>query len=320
MTDLAYEIKNLVKRYSPDAPPANDGITLNIKRGEVFGLLGPNGAGKSTLVRQLAGLSKPTSGTIRLFGMDLTNDPDLANEWVAMQPQNVWLPAQTKPQEVLETTGRLRGLSPLAAKKEAEQLLEEFKLTKHLHKKMQILSGGLRRLVSIAVTLIANRPIIILDEPTNDLDPEIRRAVWNKIRETASSGSTIILVTHNVVEAEQTLDRVGIIRNGRILAEGTVAELKASVARQVRLELALRSDADHTLIHSLEPKPLVHQLSQLNYSLILDQREVENTISQILPHLHQLEDFRIVTSNLEDIYFQLSGGDRIERELDSASH
>lgn len=309
MSEIAYEIRDLVKSYPSAKTPANDGISLTIRRGEVFGLLGPNGAGKSTLVRQLAGMLKPTSGTIHLFGHDLLKDPQTASNWVALQPQNIWLPAQTKPREVIETTGRLRGLPPADAKREAERFIEEFGLKDHLEKKMQILSGGLRRLVATAVTLIGNRPIVILDEPTNDLDPEIRRVVWNRIRETARTGSTVILVTHNVVEAEQTLDRVTIMRSGRILAEGTPAELKARISRQIRLEMVTRPDTDN--LSFLQAFPNVQHLGQQRFVLLLEQDQVESAIADLLPHLQNLEDFRIVTSNLEDIYFELSGGDRI---------
>lgn len=312
MSDLVYEIEDLVKKYKGTSAPANDGVSLSIRRGEVFGLLGPNGAGKTTLVRQLAGMSKPTSGNIRFFDIDVVREPNRASQLVALQPQNIWLPAQTKPQEVLETTGRLRGLSLEDAKEDAKQLMEEFGLDKHADKKMQILSGGLRRLMAIAVTLIGHRPVVILDEPTNDLDPEIRRVVWNRIRKTTDRGTTVILVTHNVVEAEQALDRVTIMQEGKILDVGTPAELKERIASHLRLELVPKPGYEEDIQQLVESWPEeVQQTGQQKYTVLLPKSEVENVFNRLLPHLHKLEDFRIITSNLEDIYFELSGGERI---------
>lgn len=307
----AYEVRDLVKRYRPDGPPANAGITLEIRAGEVFGLLGPNGAGKTTLVRQLAGLSRPTSGAIRLFGHDLTRDPRVASRYVAVQPQGVALPIQARPGELLELTGRLRGLAPAAARREAEALLEEFHLAPHRHKRLATLSGGLRRLVSIAATLIGGRPVLIFDEPTNDLDPEVRRRVWQRIRDAARKGATVVLVTHNVVEAEQALDRVAIFRGGRVLALGTPGELKARVARQVRLELCFRPGAEEPARALLAAWPAARRVGAHRYTLVLPPDEAEAAVRHLLGWLEHLDDFRVVTPNLEDVYLEVSGGERL---------
>ncbi|MCG0239682.1 MAG: ABC transporter ATP-binding protein [Firmicutes bacterium] len=272
----AYEVRDLVKRYRPDGPLANAGITLEIRAGEVFGLLGPNGAGKTTLVRQLAGLSRPTSGAIRLFGHDLTRDPLMANRYVAVQPQAVALPGQARPGEVLELTGRLR------------------------------------RLASIAATLIGRRPVLIFDEPTNDLDPEVRRRVWQRIRDAAREGATVVLVTHNVVEAEQALDRVAIFRAGRVLALGTPGELKARVARQVWLELCFRPGTEEPARAFLAAWPAARRAGAHRYTLVQPADEAEVAVRYLLGWLDHLDDFQIVTPNLEDVYLELSGGERLE--------
>lgn len=226
MGKIAYEVTALTKRYRPEQPAANDQISLTVYKGEVLGLLGPNGAGKTTLVRQLAALTRPTSGQIRLFGRDLIAEPELAGQWIALQPQGMALPTTERPQVLLEVTGQLRGLPPDAARREAIALIDEFGLGPHLSKPFYKLSGGLRRLVAITTALIGQRPVLIFDEPTNDLDPEIRRTVWRRIREAAQGGAAVLLVTHNVVEAEQVLDRVGILSGGKMLALGTPGELK----------------------------------------------------------------------------------------------
>lgn len=307
----SFIIKDLVKLFGKGGIPANDHISLTIKQGEIFGILGPNGAGKSTLVRQLAGMIRPTSGHISLFDIDLIKEPHRANQYVALQPQNIWLPAQTKPREILEITGRLRGLSPIEAKRDADEFIEQFGLQQYLDKKMQILSGGLRRLVAIAVTLIGNRPIVILDEPTNDLDPEIRRTVWKRIKDTCKSGRTVILVTHNVVEAEATLDRVCIIRNGQVLAIGSPAELKSLFSQQVRLEIVLRQDGTSNIDDFKSEWPDAVLAGSNHFFLSLPKEGVGQAIAKLLPKLSEFQDFRIVSSNLEDIYFKMSGGDRI---------
>lgn len=308
----SFIIENLVKIYPKSAKPANDNVSLTVQQGEVFGLLGPNGAGKSTLVRQLAGMVKPTSGTIRLFDVDMIKNPREASHFVSLQPQNIWLPAQSMPLELLEVTARLRGVHPAQAKKDAEALIGEFGLTPHVGKKIQILSGGLRRLVAIAVTIIGGRPVVILDEPTNDLDPEIRRAVWKRIQQTSQEGRTVILVTHNVVEAEHTLNRVGIMREGKILAVGTPEQLKSHIKQNVRLEVVINPDYTTAITSFILSKwPHAVQLGANRYTITLPQQAVQHAISELLPNLNQMMDFRIVSSNLEDIYFELSGGDRI---------
>ncbi|MBM7839127.1 ABC-2 type transport system ATP-binding protein [Alkalihalobacillus xiaoxiensis] len=305
-------IDNISKKYKNSSTYANENISLSIKPGEVFGLLGANGAGKSTLVRQIAGFVQPTKGNIKLYNFDLTKEPHLANQFVALQPQNIWLPAQTKPKELLELTGRLRGLSIIRAKEEAENFIEEFKLTEHIEKKLQELSGGLKRLVAIAVTLIGDRPIVVLDEPTNDLDPSIRRVVWKRIKTTAQSGRTVILVTHNVIEAEHTLDRVSIINKGRVLATGTPMELKEKFEQLLRLEITARPNTENDLAKILARWNTTVKIGESSFFLTVPKNEIEKTFSYLLPYMEQFQDFRIITTNLEDIYFELSGGERIE--------
>jgi ABC-2 type transport system ATP-binding protein len=304
----AYVVENLTKIYGAGLPPANDAIDLTIYEREVFGLLGPNGAGKSTLVRQLCGLARPTHGQIRLFDRDLVREPHLARQWVALQPQNMALPLQTRVAELLELTGRLRGLSPAEARRQTEALLAEFGLEPLARKTLYVLSGGQRRLVGIATTLIGDRPVLVFDEPTNELDPQIRRKVWGRIRQAARAGATVVLVTHNVVEAEEALDRVAILSGGRVLALGTVGEIKERVARQVRLDLVFRPDRDGVARELLAGWPAVHQTGARRYHVVVPQAEAERAIHRILPYLACLDDFRIITPNLEDVYLEVSGG------------
>jgi ABC-2 type transport system ATP-binding protein len=307
---VAYEIENLVKRYGSEHPPANDGISMTIATGEVFGLLGPNGAGKTTLVRALAGLSRPTEGCIRLFGHDLAHQPAWASHWVAIQPQGLALPTQECALTLIQLTGRLRGLTPADAHRQAGELIDEFGLQPHANKPFMHLSGGLRRLVSIATALVACRPVLIFDEPTNDLDPEVRRIVWRRLREAARQGAVVILVTHNVVEAERVLDQVAIMRAGRILALGSPSALKSTCQHQVRLELTLRPEVQPAR-ELLSAWVGLHQEVGDKYVLSIPQVDVAATMQTLLPYLSALDDFRIVAPNLEDVYIALTGGERL---------
>lgn len=307
----AYILQDVTKVHGSWLPPANDGISLTIYEQEVFGLLGPNGAGKSTLVRQLCGLTRPTKGRLELFGHDLTLDPHQASRWVALQPQNLALPLQARVAELLQLTGRLRGLDAQAARQETEALLAEFELEAHAHKTLYVLSGGMRRLVAIAATLIGERPVLIFDEPTNELDPQMRRKVWRRIRQAARSGATVVLVTHNVVEAEEALDRVAILSGGRILALGTPGEIKERVSRQVRLDLVFRTGCEETAEELLAGWPGVHPSGARRYTVAVEQDEAEARLRGILPNLKALDDFRIITPTLEDVYLELSGGEQL---------
>ncbi|HEY3368683.1 MAG TPA: ABC transporter ATP-binding protein [Symbiobacteriaceae bacterium] len=308
----AYEIIDLVKRYRTDQPLANDHINLSVHQGEVFGLLGPNGAGKTTLVRQMAGLIKPTSGTIHLFGHDLIKEPARGGQYVAVQPQGFALPRTVGAQALLEVTGQMRGLSQPAARQETAQLLEEFGLTPYARRSFDNLSGGLRRLLAIASALVGRRPVLIFDEPTNDLDPEVRRVIWQRIRTSANAGSAVVLVTHNVVEAEQALDRVAIIRAGKVLVMGTPGELKAKVQKLVRLELLFRPETAPAAADLLTGFANVRNVGTRRFLITVTRPEAESALARLLSSLNLLDDFRIVTPNLEDVYLELSGGERLE--------
>jgi ABC-type multidrug transport system ATPase subunit len=285
---------------------------LDINAGQVYGLLGPNGAGKTTLIRQMAGLSLPTSGDLSLFGHSLIHEPKIAGQIVAVQPQGSALPVQSRPREVIEITGQIRGLSAGEAKKDTDDLLERFGLIPHANKRIVELSGGLRRLVNIASTLIGSRPVLILDEPTNDLDPVIRRVVWDGIKDISKSGTTIILVTHNVVEAEQALDRVAIMKEGRILSEGTPGELKAQINDKVRIEVSVKQDIKR--LDVMNQIPEFYSIGDNRYALMVEREMLETKISNMLQNFNCFEDFKIVTPSLEDVYLKLSGGKEHENK------
>jgi ABC-type multidrug transport system ATPase subunit len=224
----AFEVRNLHKRYVSPPVVANDGISFTVAPGEAFGLLGPNGAGKTTLVRQLVGLLRPTSGEIRLFGELLPSgrDPRIGRT-VAYLPQGGLALGELRVAEAIEWTAILRGCGPRTAQSETSELLEVLELSTLRDRQLRKLSGGQRRLVQLGMTLVGRLPVLILDEPTADIDPVLRTRIWDLVAARARAGAAIILVTHDVAEAEHVLHRVAILDEARLAALGTPAELKA---------------------------------------------------------------------------------------------
>lgn len=308
-----YQIADLTKIYKGSDKKANDHLTLDIEEGEIFGLLGPNGAGKSTLVNQIAGLVRPTSGAIRLYGMDVVSSPQLIPDYVSLQAQNTQALKDLYPEEALLYTAQLQGMSATVARQRTNSLLEELGLGPLRKKTIGHLSGGQQKLVSLAVTFVGNRPVQIFDEPTNHLDPHVRRLVWDKLLSLNREGKTLIIVTHNVLEAERVLQRVGIINHGKLLALGTPGELKSRIDQRVRLDLLFKSEfADYAaLLASLGE---THVLTQQHRILLCPRQSVRQAIDAVLDAigLDRLEDFRILTPSLEDVYLQLGGGTKLD--------
>jgi ABC-2 type transport system ATP-binding protein len=310
---VVYHIENLTKVYKKSSKKANDAISLEIFEGEIFGLLGPNGAGKSTLVNQIAGLVRPTSGHISLYRMDVVKQPQIIPHYVALHPQSSTALADLYPEEALRFTARLRGASPARARSQVHDLLEELGIAGLGKKRLDHLSGGQRQLINLALAMIENRPIQIFDEPTNNLDPATRRLIWTKLLDLNKRGTTIILVTHNVLEAERVVTRVGIVNNGRLLAIGTSGDLKTRVDQRVRLELLLKAEYS-SYGAFLQTLGEAHALTQQHWMLLCAKADMQRTIDQIVSQvgLERLDDFRILTPSLEDVYLQLGGNQRLD--------
>jgi ABC-2 type transport system ATP-binding protein len=308
-----FEIEGLTKTYKGASTSANDQLTFEIHEGEFFGLLGPNGAGKSTLVNQLAGLVKPTSGNIRLYGIDVVKRPDLIAHYVSLQPQQDTALWDLFPEEWIYHTGRFRDLPAREARIHTDQIMDELGLNSMRKRQIRRLSGGQQRLVALAVALIGNRPVQIFDEPTNQLDPEIRRLVWQKLQERNRQGTTVILVTHNVLEAERVIQRVGIINHGRMMAIGRLGELKERIDQRVRLELLFKEDAA-PYVDLLGTIGAPTALGSHLWTVLCDRETARGSIDQVMGQigLDHLDDFRILTPSLEDVYLQLGGGERLD--------
>ncbi|MGD1217958.1 MULTISPECIES: ABC transporter ATP-binding protein [Streptomyces] len=312
-------VRGLTKTYPPlrghrGTPPtpevrATDGVRLDIRRAEIFGLLGPNGAGKSTLVRQLTGLMRPDSGSVEILGHDIVRHPDRAARILAYLGQESTALDELTVSLAAETTGRLRGLDLRQARSERDAVLDELGLTPLASRPLKKLSGGQRRLACFAAALVGERPLLVLDEPTTGMDPVARRAVWAAVdRRRAERGTTVLLVTHNVIEAETVLDRVAVLDRGRVIACDTPAGLKERVAGEVRVELVWRERAPLEVpeVAALRTRAVE---SGRRWTLRLAPEEARAAVATVTggAAFAALDDFTLATPSLEDVYLALGG-------------
>ncbi len=241
----ALEVKNLKKVYA-DGTKALKGIDLEIPQGSFFGLLGPNGAGKSTLIHSLVGLSKPTSGTALVFGDNVVDDYQAARSHIGLAPQELNLDWFLDVEATLDYHGGYFGMPKKERKERIDELLEIFSLTDKRKTNSRFLSGGMKRRVVLARALMHHPKLLILDEPTAGVDVELRLELWKYISEINKQGTTILLTTHYIEEAEQLCDRLALINKGEIVKTGTPNELmkfyKKKTLEDVYLELIGRGE------------------------------------------------------------------------------
>ncbi|SFP53241.1 ABC-2 type transport system ATP-binding protein [Geodermatophilus dictyosporus] len=224
---LAIETVGLVKRFGSTV--AVDGVDLRIPVGGVHGFLGPNGAGKTTTIRVLATLLRPDGGSARVFGHDVVTDADAVRARVSLTGQFASLDEDLTGAENLLLLARLLGYSRASARTRADQLLSAFGLTAAAGRQVKQYSGGMRRRIDIAASIVVRPDLVFLDEPTTGLDPRSRNQVWDVVRALVAGGTTVLLTTQYLDEADQLADRISVIDTGRVIAEGTPGELKASV-------------------------------------------------------------------------------------------
>ncbi len=243
---LAVRAEGLVKVFGDNR--AVDGVDLTVKAGTVYGVLGPNGAGKTTTINMLATLLRPDGGRAEIFGHDVMREPNVVRQLIGVTGQFASVDETLSATENLMIFGRLLGLSRAEAKSKAADLLERFALTDAARRPLKKFSGGMRRRLDLAASLLAQPPLIFLDEPTTGLDPRTRGQMWDTIRELVATGSTVVLTTQYLDEADQLADRIAVIDHGRVVAEGTADDLKASVGTSsLILRLADAADTDDAL-------------------------------------------------------------------------
>ncbi|GIH61463.1 ATP-binding cassette domain-containing protein [Microbispora siamensis] len=251
---LAIETSGLVKTFGENR--AVDGLDLAVPAGTVYGVLGPNGAGKTTAVKMLATLLRPDGGEARVFGHDVLREPDAVRSRVSLTGQYASVDEEMTGMENLVLLGRLLGHRKAAARDRAMRLLEAFGLTEAAGRQVKNYSGGMRRRLDIAASILNTPDLLFLDEPTTGLDPRSRNQVWDIVRIVVAHGTTVLLTTQYLDEADRLAGRIAVIDHGRVIAEGTPGELKASVGSgsvHVRLrDAAQRPEAERVLTGELK--------------------------------------------------------------------
>lgn len=285
---------------------ANDGITLHADGGQVYGLLGHNGAGKTTLVNQVVGLLRPDDGRIRIDGRDAVANPGFARQACSLQPQ-AQLPINgLTPRQAIDLTGQLRGGARTEVMARRERLVEALDIGEWLDTDGERLSGGVKRLVSFAMAAVTPGRVVVLDEPTNDVDPVRRRLLWAAVRALADEGGAVLLVTHNVVEAERAVDRLAVLDAGRVVAEGTPTQLKAGLEHELRLEISLEPGMRAPAAPDFAQRYLPGG-SRLLAILPADRAGVAVSWAQRLRADGRIGEFSLSPASLEDVYVELVG-------------
>ncbi|MEU8896619.1 ATP-binding cassette domain-containing protein [Nocardia sp. NPDC048505] len=240
---LAVEANELVKVFGEQR--AVDGVSLAVPQGAVYGVLGPNGAGKTTTIRMLATLLRPDGGSARIFGRDVVAEPTAVRSLIGVTGQYASVDEKLTATENLMIFSRLLGLGRADARRKTAELLEEFDLTEAADKALENFSGGMRRRLDLAASLISTPPLLFLDEPTTGLDPRTRAQMWETIRRLVREGATVLLTTQYLDEADQLADRIAVIDRGKVIADGTADELKASIGgSSLHLTLADKTQLD----------------------------------------------------------------------------
>jgi ABC-2 type transport system ATP-binding protein len=306
MSTTVLQARELTKRYG--ALTAVDNLSLEVYEGEVFGLLGPNGAGKTTSINMLCGLLKPDSGQVLIHGKIITNGDASLRSRVGMCPQNIVLWSTLTCLEQMQFIGEMYGLKGKAARKSGERLLEQLDLSEKRDKLARTLSGGMQRRLNLAMALVHDPEILVLDEPEAGLDPQSRVLVREYVKSLARR-KTIILTTHNMDEADRMADRVAIIDHGQLLTVDTPEALKNTVGEGDVLEIELNNDTTEQAVTALTS--IVPEVSTTNHTLIIRARGVVEMLPAILEALHGVDaspgEVRLRTNSLEDVFLSLTG-------------
>jgi ABC-2 type transport system ATP-binding protein len=288
----AIEVEDLQREFGGGIK-AVDGVDLEVAEGEIYGFLGPNGAGKTTTVRMLTTLLAPTGGRAVVAGHDVATDPQRVREAIGVALQEAALDPLMTGRELLQLQATLHGISRAEGKRLAESLLERVSLVEAADRQLGTYSGGMKRRADLASALVHSPRVLFLDEPTTGLDPVSRQAIWKEVSALNDEGTTVFLTTQYLEEADQLANRVGIIDRGKLVAEGTPAELKASVGHP-HLELALaegrESEAEGILARFGKPMP-----SQDDKLMV----EIEGGATEIAPVVRALDEAKIAVHSLD---------------------
>lgn len=307
-TAPAIAIQTLSKKFGQQT--AVDRVSFNVEVGEVFALLGPNGAGKTTMLRMLTTLLKPTSGTIQVLGHNLQSESQAVRSLFGLAGQYASVDEDLTARENLQTFSLLNGLSFREARLRTQELLEEFSLINSADKPLATFSGGMRRRLDLSISLIARPKIIFLDEPTTGLDPRTREQMWKTIRQLVQAGTTVILTTQYLEEADQLADHIALIDHGKLVALGTPQALKEKIASK-KLNLTFQNELQATQAVQAIAEATNGIVQQTNNMVNVSFNEVDD-ITKILTNLQvtklSANDIQIKQPSLDDVFFAMTVG------------
>ena len=304
---LAVDVKNIKKTFKTkqDTVEAVKDVSFEVKKGEIFGLLGPNGAGKSTTILMLTTLLQVTGGEAKILELDVVKDDRLVREKIGVALQDTGIDNLLTGRELFFTTARLWGFSKKDSETRTNELLELVGLTEAADRRVKTYSGGMKRRLDLGLSLVNSPEVLFLDEPTTGLDPGSRRVLWDEIKRLRDSGVTIILTTQYLEEADELADRIAIIDEGLVVAEGTSDQLKASIGGDV-ITLSFNSEKEVTLAKELFPESL-QEKNELRIT-------VEDGASKIPSYINELTvngiDVSSVTASkptLDDVFLNVTG-------------
>ncbi|WP_309080537.1 ABC transporter ATP-binding protein [Zhihengliuella sp.] len=300
--------RGLTKRYGDFT--AVDGISFEVPAGESFGLLGPNGAGKSTTMRMIGGVSQRTSGELEIMGLDPEAQGPLVRAHLGVVPQQDNLDEELRVRDNLIVYGRYFGLDRRYLRAKADQLLDFAQLTDKANARVDDLSGGMKRRLTIARSLINEPQMLLLDEPTTGLDPQARHVLWDRLFRLKEQGVTLILTTHYMDEAEQLCDRLIVVDHGRIMAEGSPAELIRRYSTREVLEVRFGTDRNAAVVPQLAGIGERHEV--LPDRILVYAHDGEAALEAIVGRgLHPLTSL-VRRSSLEDVFLNLTGRSLVE--------
>ncbi|WP_042346862.1 ATP-binding cassette domain-containing protein [Bacillus massiliigorillae] len=319
--DWAIEANELVKNFGNNR--AVDNVNLNVRAGTIYGVLGPNGAGKTTTIRMLATLLRPDAGSARIFGHDVVKEAQIVRQLIGVTGQYASVDESLSATENLVIFSRLLGLGRAEARRKAEELLEEFSLTEAAKRPLKNFSGGMRRRLDLAASLIAQPPLIFLDEPTTGLDPRTRNQMWDTIRRLVKTGSTVMLTTQYLQEADELADRIAVIDRGQVVAEGTVNELKASVGTS-SLQLSIQNSKDIQVARQIVERMLQVQsnVSAEGGKITAPMKEADRATDLLIALREagiQLAELSVQKPTLDEVFLTITGQEVKENEAKAST-